>query len=42
VEVAAMRKDIPQAEQKYLTIPYAERHEAKALEARWDAVKKAW
>ena len=37
-----MRKDIPQAERTYLAVPYAERHEAKALGARWDAVKKAW
>jgi len=25
-----------------LAVPYAERHEAKVLGARWDAVKKAW
>ena len=37
-----MRKDIPHAERTYLAVPYAERHEAKALGARWDAVKKAW
>src|SRR6202140_4685558 len=37
-----MRKDIPQAERTYLAVPYAERHEAKAVGARWDAVKKAW
>ena len=37
-----MRKDIPHAERTYLVVPYAERNEAKALGARWDAVKKAW
>src|ERR1700686_1599105 len=37
-----IRKDIPQAERTYLAVPYAERHEAKALGARWDTVKKAW
>ena len=37
-----MRKDIPQAERTYLAVPYTERHEAKAVGARWDAVKKAW
>ena len=41
-EVGTMRKDIPQAERTYLAVPYAERHEAKAVGARWDAVKKAW
>ena len=37
-----MKKDIPHAERTYLAVPYAERHEAKASGARWDAVKKAW
>ena len=41
-EVGVMRKDIPHAEQIYLAVPYAERQEAKALGARWDAVKKVW
>ena len=41
-EVRVMRKDTPHAERTYLSVPYAERHEAKALGARWDAVKKAW
>jgi putative DNA primase/helicase len=41
-EVGVMRQDIPHAERTYLAVPYAERHEAKALGARWDAVKKAW
>ena len=41
-EVETMRKDIPQAERTYLAVPYTERHEAKAVGARWDAVKKAW
>ena len=31
-----MRKDIPHAERTYLAAPHAERHEAKALVARWD------
>ena len=33
-----MRQDIPQVERAYLAVPHAERHEAKALGARWDAV----
>jgi putative DNA primase/helicase len=37
-----VRKDIPYAERTYLAVPYAEREEAKALGARWDAVKKSW
>jgi putative DNA primase/helicase len=37
-----MRENIPHAERTYLAVPYAERHEARALGARWDAVKKAW
>jgi putative DNA primase/helicase len=41
-EVGTMKKDIPHTERTYLAVPYAERHEAKALGARWDAVKKAW
>ena len=41
-EVGVMRKDIPHAERTYLAVPYAEREEAKALGARWDAVKKSW
>jgi putative DNA primase/helicase len=41
-EVGVMRDNIPHAERSYLVVPYAERQEAKALEARWDAVKKAW
>ena len=41
-EVGAMRENIPHAERTYLAVPYDERHEAKAIGARWDAVKKAW
>src|ERR1700736_1669758 len=41
-EVGVMRQDIPHAERLYLAVPYGERHEAKALGARWDAIKKAW
>ena len=41
-EVETVRNDIPQAERTYLAVPYAERHEAKAVGARWDAAKKAW
>src|SRR5208337_4439237 len=41
-EVGVMRKDIPYAERTYLVVSYVERNEAKALGARWDAVKKAW
>ena len=41
-EVGAMRENIPPAERTYLAVPYDERQEAKAIGARWDAVKKAW
>jgi putative DNA primase/helicase len=37
-----MRENIPHAQRTYLATPYAERHEAKAIGARWDAVKKRW
>jgi hypothetical protein len=39
-EVGVMRQDIPHSERTYLVVPYAERHEARALGARWEAVKK--
>lgn len=41
-EQAEVKEQIPRAERIYLEVPYEERHEAKALGARWDAVKKAW
>lgn len=41
-EANVMKKDIPNAHRTYLAVPYEERQEAKALGARWDAVKKAW
>jgi putative DNA primase/helicase len=41
-EVTAVKEQIPYAERTYLAVPYDERHEAKAMGARWDAVKKAW
>jgi antirestriction protein ArdC/phage/plasmid primase-like uncharacterized protein len=41
-EASAVREEIPYAERTYLAVPYEERHEAKALGTRWDAVKKAW
>ena len=37
-----MKEQIPYAERTYLAVPYDERREAKAIGARWDAVKKAW
>jgi putative DNA primase/helicase len=37
-----VKRDIPLNERIYLAVPYDERNEAKALGARWDAVKKAW
>jgi putative DNA primase/helicase len=41
-EATAVKEQIPHGERTYLTVPYDERHEAKAIGARWDAVKKAW
>ena len=41
-EVTAVKEQIPYAERTYLAVPYDERREAKAIGARWDAVKKAW
>ena len=38
-EVGMMRQDIPYVERTYLTVPYAERHEAKAL-GRVQTMKK--
>ena len=37
-----MKEQIPHGERTYLAVPYDERHEAKAMGARWDAAKKAW
>ena len=37
-----MKEQIPHGERTYLTMPYEERDQAKAIGARWDAVKKAW
>jgi putative DNA primase/helicase len=36
-----VKRDIALKERIYLAVPYDERNEAKALGARWDAVKKA-
>jgi antirestriction protein ArdC/phage/plasmid primase-like uncharacterized protein len=41
-EPTEVKEQIPHAERIYLEVPYEERHEAKALGAKWDAVKKAW
>ena len=41
-EATTVREEIPHAERIYLAVPYEERQEAKAIGARWDAVKKAW
>src|SRR5271166_764074 len=37
-----VKRDIALKERIYLVVPYDERNEAKALGARWDAVRKAW
>ena len=37
-----MKEQIPHGERTYLAVPYEERDQAKAIGARWDAVKKAW
>src|SRR6516162_3448099 len=37
-----VKRDVALEERTYLAVPYDERDEAKALGARWDAVKKAW
>ena len=41
-ETTEVKEQIPLAARIYLAVPYGERQEAKALGARWDAVKKAW
>ena len=41
-ETTMVKEQIPHAERIYLAVPYEERQEAKALGARWDAIKKAW
>ena len=41
-EARQVKRDIALEERTYLAVPYDERDEAKALGARWDAVKKAW
>jgi putative DNA primase/helicase len=37
-----VKRDIALKERIYLAVPYDGRNEARALGARWDAVKKAW
>jgi putative DNA primase/helicase len=37
-----VKEQIPHGERTYLAVPYEERDQAKAIGARWDAVKKAW
>jgi len=37
-----VKEQIPNEERTYLAVPYEERDQAKAIGARWDAVKKAW
>jgi hypothetical protein len=41
-EEIAVKEQIPHGERTYLAVPYEERDQAKAIGARWDAVKKAW
>jgi putative DNA primase/helicase len=41
-EATTVKERIPQGERTYLAVPYDERDQAKAVGARWDAVKKAW
>ena len=40
-EATAVKEQIPDGERTYLAVPYEERDQAKAIGARWDAVKKA-
>ena len=41
-EATAVKEQFPHGERTYLAVPYDERDQAKAIGARWDAVKKAW
>ena len=41
-EATAVKEQIPREERIYLAVPYEERDQAKAIGAKWDAVKKAW
>src|SRR5262249_7066347 len=41
-EATAVKEQIPRGERIYLAVPYEERDQAKAIGAKWDAVKKAW
>ena len=41
-EATTVKEQIPHGERTYLAVPYEEREQAKAVGARWDAVKKAW
>jgi hypothetical protein len=37
-----VKEQIPHGERTYLAVPYEERDQAKAIGARWNAVKKVW
>jgi antirestriction protein ArdC/phage/plasmid primase-like uncharacterized protein len=41
-DVTTVREEIPFADRTYLAVPYEERHEAKAIGAIWDPIRKAW
>jgi putative DNA primase/helicase len=41
-EATTVKEQIPHGERTYLAVLYDERDQAKAMGARWDAVKKAW
>src|SRR5215831_11838673 len=41
-EATAVKEQIAHGERIYLAVPYEKRDQAKAIGARWDAVKKAW
>lgn len=42
VSRTAASSSTPSSSKLYLNVPYAEKDEAKALGARWDAAKKKW
>jgi phage/plasmid primase-like uncharacterized protein/antirestriction protein ArdC len=41
-ERTTVTEKIPHEDRTYLAVPYDERHEAKAIGAQWDPIKKAW
>jgi antirestriction protein ArdC/phage/plasmid primase-like uncharacterized protein len=41
-EATTVKEQIPYVDRTYLSVPYEEREEAKAIGTKWDAIKKAW